>query len=105
MSREKIVAGNWKMNNDSNQTRTLIGELKKLNQVETSIMIAPAYTNLSMAQDLLLDSKIFILDEATSYIDSYTERQIQKALDEVLKNSDFVSLHLPLMKNTKNIIY
>ena len=41
MSREKIVAGNWKMNNDSNQTKALIGELKKLNQLEISVMIAP----------------------------------------------------------------
>ena len=30
MSRDKIVAGNWKMNNDFNQTQTLILELKKL---------------------------------------------------------------------------
>ncbi len=57
MSREKIVAGNWKMNNDSNQTKALIGELKKLNQLEISVMIAPAYTNLSMAQDLLADRR------------------------------------------------
>ncbi len=70
MSRKKIVAGNWKMNNDSNQTMTLIGELKKLNQVETSIMIAPAYTNLSMAQDLLLDSKIEVVAQNMHFSDS-----------------------------------
>jgi len=70
MSRKKIVAGNWKMNNDSNQTRTLIGELKKLNQVETSIMIAPAYTNLSMAQDLLLDSKIEVIAQNMHFSES-----------------------------------
>jgi len=70
MSRKKIVAGNWKMNNDSNQTMTLIGELKKLNQVETSIMIAPAYTNLSMAQDLLLDSKIEVIAQNMHFSES-----------------------------------
>ncbi len=70
MSRKKIVAGNWKMNNDSNQTRTLIGELKKLNQVETSIMIAPAYTNLSIAQDLLLDSKIEVIAQNMHFSES-----------------------------------
>ena len=58
------------MNNDSNQTMTLIGELKKLNQVETSIMIAPAYTNLSMAQDLLLDSKIEVVAQNMHFSDS-----------------------------------
>ena len=70
MSRKKIVAGNWKMNNDSNQTVNLIGELKKLNQVETSIMIAPAYTNLSMAQDLLLDSKIEVIAQNMHFSES-----------------------------------
>ena len=70
MSREKIVAGNWKMNNDSNQTRALIGELKKLNQLEISVMIAPAYTNLSMAQDLLLDSKIEVVAQNMHFSDS-----------------------------------
>ena len=70
MSREKIVAGNWKMNNDSNQTKALIGELKKLNQLEISVMIAPAYTNLSMAQDLLLDSKIEVVAQNMHFSDS-----------------------------------
>ena len=70
MSREKIVAGNWKMNNDSNQTRALIGELKKLNQLEISVMIAPAYTNLSMANDLLLDSKIEVVAQNMHFSDS-----------------------------------
>ena len=70
MSREKIVAGNWKMNNDSNQTTALIGELKKLNQLEISVMIAPAYTNLSMAHDLLLDSKIEVVAQNMHFSDS-----------------------------------
>ena len=70
MSREKIVAGNWKMNNDSNQTKALIGELKKLNQLEISVMIAPAYTNLSMAQDLLLDSKIEVIAQNMHFSES-----------------------------------
>ena len=61
MSREKIIAGNWKMNNDSNQTRSLIADLKKLNQVDATIMIAPSYTNLSIAQDLLSESKIEVI--------------------------------------------
>ena len=53
-----IVAGNWKMNNDFNQTQTLILELKKTMQMDVNVMIAPSFTNLSIAKDLLLDSKI-----------------------------------------------
>ncbi|MEO8684891.1 MAG: ABC transporter ATP-binding protein, partial [Devosia sp.] len=35
---------------------------------------------LSFARALVADAKILVLDEATANIDSYTERQIQKAL-------------------------
>ena len=61
---------------------------------------------LSFARALLLDSRIFILDEATSYIDSYTERQIQKALDEVLKNrtGSIIAHRLSTIKNADKII-
>jgi len=61
---------------------------------------------LSFARALLLDSRIFILDEATSYIDSYTERQIQRALDEVLKNRTgiIIAHRLSTIKNADKII-
>ena len=61
---------------------------------------------LSFARALLLDSKIFILDEATSYIDSYTEKQIQKALDEVLKDRTgiIIAHRLSTIKNADKII-
>jgi len=70
MSREKIVAGNWKMNNDSNQTRSLIDELIKFNQVDATVMIAPAHTNLSIAQDLLSKSKIEVIAQNMHFSDS-----------------------------------
>ena len=70
MSREKIVAGNWKMNNDSNQTRSLIGDLIKFNQVDATVMIAPAHTNLSIAQDLLSKSKIEVIAQNMHFSDS-----------------------------------
>tara|TARA_E500000331_G_scaffold332098_1_gene355012 strand:+ start:2963 stop:4771 length:1809 start_codon:yes stop_codon:yes gene_type:complete len=61
---------------------------------------------LSFARALLLDSKIFILDEATSYIDSYTERQIQNALDKVLLNRTgiIIAHRLSTIKNADKII-
>lgn len=39
---------------------------------------------LSFARALVADAKILVLDEATANIDSYTERQIQKALETLL---------------------
>ncbi|HWV20816.1 MAG TPA: ABC transporter ATP-binding protein [Devosia sp.] len=39
---------------------------------------------LSFARALVADAKILVLDEATANIDSYTERQIQKALEILL---------------------
>ncbi len=48
--RKNLVAGNWKMNNDSAQTAALVSDLK--NQIKTSnaeVMIAPVFTNLSQA--------------------------------------------------------
>ncbi|NND88638.1 MAG: triose-phosphate isomerase [Flavobacteriaceae bacterium] len=45
--RQKIVAGNWKMNNDLAETEALLEQLKK--QVfpeDVRVMIAPSFTNL-----------------------------------------------------------
>lgn len=52
--RAKIVAGNWKMNNDLAQTETLITDLKR--QIRTSdaeVMVAPTFTNLYNAFEAL----------------------------------------------------
>ncbi|WP_313113743.1 triose-phosphate isomerase [Aequorivita sediminis] len=48
--RKKIVAGNWKMNNDLAQTETFLVNLKKqIFPEDVAVMIAPAFTNLSHA--------------------------------------------------------
>lgn len=52
--RTKIVAGNWKMNNDSSATSALLQELKKANQTSNARrIVAPAFTQLAQAVKLL----------------------------------------------------
>ena len=61
--RKKIVAGNWKMNNDLDQTIELIEELKKIKNNEVSIMIAPSFPFLKTAKDLLENSPIEVVSQ------------------------------------------
>ena len=49
---------------------------------------------LTIARAMLADPKILILDEATSSVDTRTEIQIQKAMDQLMKGrTSFVSAH------------
>ena len=49
---------------------------------------------LTIARAILADNKILILDEATSSVDTRTETQIQKALDNLMKGrTSFVIAH------------
>ena len=60
--RAKIVAGNWKMNNDLAMTQSLITELKKQSQTSnTEVMIAPSFTNLWPAFEALKNHKIEVI--------------------------------------------
>ncbi len=59
--RKKVVAGNWKMNNDLHGTVNLISDLKKeLNakNVKAEVIICPPFTSLETASTLLKDSVI-----------------------------------------------
>jgi triosephosphate isomerase (TIM) len=48
--RQKIVAGNWKMNKNASQTQDLINELiQQLPQTQAKIIIAPTFVNLAQA--------------------------------------------------------
>ena len=62
---------------------------------------------IAFARTLLSDPKILILDEATSSIDAKTERQLQTALDELMKGrTSFIIAHrLSTIKNCDKIMY
>ncbi|WP_029035540.1 triose-phosphate isomerase [Salinimicrobium terrae] len=53
--RDKIVAGNWKMNNDLAQTEDLLSNIKKLYKEKEGVrvIVAPSFTNLHHAFESL----------------------------------------------------
>ena len=63
--RKKIVAGNWKMNNNKDETKKLIKEIrksiKKLPLKNTRVIVAPAFINLSTAVKRARKSKIEVV--------------------------------------------
>lgn len=61
---------------------------------------------LTIARAMLYDSRILILDEATSNVDTNTEKHIQKAMRELMKDKTcFVIAHrLSTIKNADNIL-
>jgi ATP-binding cassette subfamily B multidrug efflux pump len=61
---------------------------------------------LAIARAALANPRILILDEATSSVDTRTERQIQRALDEMLKGrTSFVIAHrLSTIRNADQVL-
>ena len=61
---------------------------------------------ISFARALLTDPRVLILDEATSSVDTATERQIQEALETIMKNrTSFVIAHrLNTIVNSDKIV-
>lgn len=59
--RSKIVAGNWKMNNDLAETQDLISGLKQISKTSTAeVIIAPSFVNLYSAFESLRDTDILV---------------------------------------------
>ena len=59
--RKKVIAGNWKMNNDINGTVNLISEIKKelnVKSLNADVIICPPFINLETAHALVKDSVI-----------------------------------------------
>ena len=60
--RKKIVAGNWKMNNDVNKSLALISDLlKKVPQTDAEVMIAPTFVNLIPSVEAAKGSAIEVI--------------------------------------------
>ena len=61
---------------------------------------------LTIARAMLYDARMLILDEATSNVDTGTERKIQKAMRELMKNRTcFVIAHrLSTIQNADHIL-
>ena len=61
---------------------------------------------LTIARAILADSKVMILDEATSSVDTRTEALIQKAMDNLMEGrTSFVIAHrLSTIKNADVIL-
>jgi triosephosphate isomerase len=61
--RKKVIAGNWKMNNDLNGSRDLINKLVnglKNEEYNCEVIICPPFTSLAEAGSLLKGSKIML---------------------------------------------
>ena len=73
---------------------------------ETSGVSAGQKQLLTIARVILADPKILILDEATSSIDTRTEIEIQKAMDNLMKGrTSFIIAHrLSTIKNADLIL-
>ena len=61
---------------------------------------------LSFARALVADTPILVLDEATANIDSYTERQIQKALERLLEGRTAIVIahRLATIRNADRVL-
>ncbi|WP_420574494.1 triose-phosphate isomerase [Kordia sp.] len=60
--RRKIVAGNWKMNNDLSETEALLNDLiAQVPDTEASVMVAPTYVNLFQAFNVLKGHNVEVI--------------------------------------------
>ena len=80
--RTKIVAGNWKLNNDKEESKNLIKDLKKAikaNELKnTRVIVAPTFVNLSYAVKAARRSQIEVV--AKTCIKLQTGRILERFL-------------------------
>ncbi|MCH1547073.1 MAG: triose-phosphate isomerase [Flavobacteriaceae bacterium] len=93
MSRKKIIAGNWKMNNDLNETQNLLNNLISMSiPNDVKIMIAPSYVNLKYSVDNLKSSEIEVISQNIHQSDkgAYTGEISASMLKSIGVNSTII---------------
>ena len=70
--RKKVIAGNWKMNNDLSGTVALISEIKNNYEAaeNVKVIVSPPFTSLETAGELLKNSEIGLCAQNMHYEDS-----------------------------------
>ena len=70
--RQKIVAGNWKMNKNAEETEDLLNDLihELPNDIEAQIIVAPTFINLSSAVEHLEFTNIGVAAQNMSQFES-----------------------------------
>ena len=69
--RKNIVAGNWKMNNNLQESIELISELKRMQVTsDATVIVAPTFTNLNAATVLLGESSIAVAAQNLYHVES-----------------------------------
>lgn len=91
--RKKIVAGNWKMNNNLSETIKLINDLKiQINRNNVKVMIAPAFTFLQTAVKQIDGYDIEVISQNVNNNDSgaYTGEVSTKMLKSIGVNTTLI---------------
>ncbi len=76
--RKKVIAGNWKMNNDISQTIELINGIKSAfasaDSLKSTVIVCPPFTSLAIAHQHLKDTiiKLGAQDVSLHYSGAYT---------------------------------
>ncbi len=62
MTRKVLIAGNWKLNKNSQETREFLGALEKFllshSQIKSEVVVFPTFTSLAAAQTQIQKSKL-----------------------------------------------
>ncbi|MEY3599727.1 MAG: hypothetical protein RLZZ463_504, partial [Bacteroidota bacterium] len=75
--RKNIVAGNWKMNLNAEQTKALIAELTSVQLPEnTRVLVAPPFVNLSAALEAAHHSSVEVMAQNMHQAESGAFREV-----------------------------
>mgnify|MGYP000005543778 FL=1 len=88
--RKKVIIGNWKMNNDKQETENLLLNLKnKTWDKEIEVKVSPSFVNLEYAQKILKNSPIEVVAQNMHYEEkgAFTGEISYKMLKSINVNS------------------